>query len=334
MDNDLKKDKSIGQIFETHNEKNNVESSNISTEAASRIADKPLGKMPTRFDMVSAAKSGGAAGAAVGAGIEAASSIGDWLTGEKSVEKVCTSAVKSAIAGSNNDFLTDEVEFTETPDGSSIMAVFGGAAAVAATATSALGLLRTILSFGDNSTSNCLPQRDAEKDEYTLKEVSEKTGLSERTLQRRLKYNLLQAEMKNGKYVVSNEELKRFISERPKHKKKLEKKDVQNESQLISQEVELTDKAKTELIKHPENVKFVVESYMIEEQIIALKIKQLHLQMQIYKNNPDILQKIKKAVYEYGAKRVDIQNSLNSLNFLTGAKPIFDEKEIIESRSE
>ena len=145
MDNDLKKDKSIGQIFETHNEKNNVESSNISTEAASRIADKPLGKMPTRFDMVSAAKSGGAAGAAVGAGIEAVSSIGDWLEGNKSaseaVADVAVAGVKGGVTGAVSGVIGSAAAgaagsaiaaATTTTVGSAVAGTAVGAAAIAA----------------------------------------------------------------------------------------------------------------------------------------------------------------------------------------------------------
>lgn len=206
-----------------------------------------------------------------------------------------------------------------------VMAVSGGIAAVADIVNDAVGLLHTLLRLDNNGTGNWQKQENAEKDEYTLKEVSERTGFSERTLQRRMKDNLLHAEMKNGKYIISNEELKRFINGHPKYKKRLEKKDVQHARQLMSPKEDLMDKAKMELIKHPENVELVVESYKIENDIITQKLKQLRLQMMIYKDHPEILQRIRKEAYEYGARRVKIQNSLNSLNFYTGSTPIFDE---------
>ena len=206
-----------------------------------------------------------------------------------------------------------------------VMAVSGGIAAVADIVNDAAGLLHTLLRLDNNGTGNWQKQENAEKDEYTLKEVSERTGFSERTLQRRMKDNLLHAEMKNGKYIISNEELKRFINGHPKYKRRLEKKDVQHARQLMSQKEDLMDKAKMELRKHPENVELVVESYKIENDIITQKLKQLKLQMMIYKDHPEILQRIKEEAYEYGARRVKIQNSLNSLNFFTGSTPIFDE---------
>ena len=206
-----------------------------------------------------------------------------------------------------------------------VMAVSGGTAAVANTANDAVGLLYTLLGLDNNGTGNWQKQESAEKDEYTLKEVSERTGFSERTLQRRMKDNLLHAEMKNGKYIISNEELKRFINGHPKYKKRLEKKDVQHARQLMSQKEDLIDKATMELNKHPENVKLVIESYEIENDIITKKLKQLQLQMKIYKDHQEILKKIKEEAYEYGARRVKIQNSLNSLKFYNGPTPIFDE---------
>lgn len=203
-----------------------------------------------------------------------------------------------------------------------VMAVSGGIAAVADIVNDAVGLLHTLLRLDNNGTGNWQKQENAEKDEYTLKEVSERTGFSERTLQRRMKDNLLHAEMKNGKYIISNEELKRFINGHPKYKKRLEKKDVQHARQLMSQKEDLMDKAKMELNKHP---KLVVESYKIENDIITQKLKQLRLQMKIYEDHPEILKRIREEAYEYGARRVKIQNTLNSLKFYTGSTPIFDE---------
>lgn len=202
-----------------------------------------------------------------------------------------------------------------------VMAISGGIAAVADIVNDAVGLLHTLFGLDNNGTGNWQKQENAEKDEYTLKEVSERTGFSERTLQRRMKDNLLHAEMKNGKYIISNEELKRFINGHPKYKKRLEKKDVQHARQLMSQKEDLMDKAKMEL--SPENLELLVESYKIENDIITQKLKQLRLQMRIYKDHPEILKRIKKEAYKYGARRVKIQNSLNSLKFYT--TPIFDE---------
>lgn len=210
---------------------------------------------------------------------------------------------------------------TQDLDGK-VMAASGGAAAVADTVNEAVGLLYTLLRLDNNGTGNWQKQENAEKDEYTLKEVSERTGFSERTLQRRMKDNLLHAEMKNGKYIISNEELKRFINGHPKYKKRLEKKDVQHARELMSQKEDLMDKAKMELSKHPE---LVVESYKIENDIITQKLKQLRLQMMIYEDYPEILKRIAKEAYEYGVRRVKVQNTLNSLNFFTGSTPIFDE---------
>ena len=62
-----------------------VHDSGISSTTTKRIADKALGKMPTAGAVHAAAKAGGIAGAAVGAGIEAISSIGGVIAGEKDV---------------------------------------------------------------------------------------------------------------------------------------------------------------------------------------------------------------------------------------------------------
>ena len=81
-----------------------VNSSGISSETTSRVANKALGRMPTMSAIGSAARSGGMVGAAVGAGIEAISSIGDVIDGKKSVGDavidVGGAAVKGGITGS------------------------------------------------------------------------------------------------------------------------------------------------------------------------------------------------------------------------------------------
>ena len=81
-----------------------VHSSGISSETTSRIANKALGKMPTTSALGVAAKSGGIAGAAIGAGVEAISSVKDVLEGKKDVGDalidVGGAAAKGGIVGS------------------------------------------------------------------------------------------------------------------------------------------------------------------------------------------------------------------------------------------
>ena len=80
-----------------------VHDSGISSTTTRRIANKALGKMPTASAVGAAAKAGGVAGAAFGAGIEAISSIGSVISGEKDVvDAACDityAGVKSGAAG-------------------------------------------------------------------------------------------------------------------------------------------------------------------------------------------------------------------------------------------
>ena len=83
-----------------------VHSSGISSETTKRIANKALGKMPTLSGLGAAARSGGMAGAAIGAGIEAFSSIADVYNGKKNVEDavidVGVAAAKGGISGAGS----------------------------------------------------------------------------------------------------------------------------------------------------------------------------------------------------------------------------------------
>ena len=80
-----------------------VHGSGISSATTKRIADKALGKMPTAGAVSAAAKAGGVAGAAVSAGLEAVSSIGEVIMGEKdlgdAVRDVTYAGAKGGAAG-------------------------------------------------------------------------------------------------------------------------------------------------------------------------------------------------------------------------------------------
>ena len=135
----------VNKVLEKSGVKQRVESSGISSKTTSRIADKTLGKMPTMIDMASAAKSGGVTGAAVSAGIEAVSSIGDWLDGDKSageaVADVAVAGVKGGVIGATSSVIgsvaagatgSAVAAATATTVGSAVAGTAVGAAAIAA----------------------------------------------------------------------------------------------------------------------------------------------------------------------------------------------------------
>ena len=135
----------VNKVLEKCGVKQRVESSGISYKTTSRIADKTLGKMPTMFDMASAAKSGGAAGAAVSAGIEAVSSFGSWLEGDKSaseaVADVAVAGVKGGVTGAVSGVIGSAAAgaagsaiaaATTTTVGAAVAGTAVGAAAIAA----------------------------------------------------------------------------------------------------------------------------------------------------------------------------------------------------------
>lgn len=135
----------VNKVLEKHGFKQRVESSGISSKTTSRIADKTLGKMPTISAVSSAAKAGGVTGAAVGAGMEAISSIGGWMEGDKSAGEVAvdvavagvkggvtgavSGAIGSAAAGVTGSAITAA---TTTTVGSAVAGTAVGAAAIAA----------------------------------------------------------------------------------------------------------------------------------------------------------------------------------------------------------
>lgn len=135
----------VNKVLEKCGVKQRVESSGISSKTTSRIADKTLGKMPTISTMSSAAKAGGVTGAAVGAGMEAISSIGDWMEGNKSAGEaaadVAVAGVKGGVTGAVSGVIGSAAAgatgsaiaaATATTVGSAVAGTAVGAATIAA----------------------------------------------------------------------------------------------------------------------------------------------------------------------------------------------------------
>lgn len=113
--------------------KQQISSSGISSETTSRVANKALGKVPTIAELGSAARSGGVAGAAVGAGIEAVSSIIDVVDGKKDVGDAVIDIAGAGIKGG--------VTGAASAAAGSAAAGATGAAIAAATSTSIGGAI-------------------------------------------------------------------------------------------------------------------------------------------------------------------------------------------------
>lgn len=122
-----------------------VHSSGISSETTKRIADKALGRMPSASALGSVARSGGLAGAAIGAGIEAVSSLVDVYNGRKNFEDAVVdvgaatakgglTGAGSAIAGSVASGATGVAvsALASTSIGTAIAGTAAGATAIAA----------------------------------------------------------------------------------------------------------------------------------------------------------------------------------------------------------
>lgn len=234
---------------------------------------------------------------------------------------------KADVAVETRDEAMSSVEERRAADG--IIGAVGSAIVSTGSVVNAVGNLAlnfiSFMSGGDDKNSDLgNKEKDEYKDEYTLKEVSEKLGVSERTLQRRLKDNLLHAEMKKGKYVVSGAELKRFVNERPKYKRKFKK--VENEGKSSQEVIDELHKIADRMLKRPEAIKLMARSSEIDEEIIDLKIQKLKLEMEIYKDEPFFLTDIKKRLCKSEAKKVEIQNHVNAIKFLaTHSNETFDD---------
>lgn len=76
-----------------------IHSNGISSSTTERIANKALGGLPSASALGAAAHSGGVAGAAFGAGIEAISSIADVVNGDKDVSDAVIDVAGAGVQG-------------------------------------------------------------------------------------------------------------------------------------------------------------------------------------------------------------------------------------------
>lgn len=115
-----------------------VHADGISTETTTRIANKALGKMPSLKGLHSAGKAGGVAGAAVGAGIEAISSIGDVVNGKKSVEDAIGDVAAAGVRGGATGYASAVAGSAAAGATGGLLAASGIGAAVGGTAVGAV----------------------------------------------------------------------------------------------------------------------------------------------------------------------------------------------------
>lgn len=130
-----------------------VHSSGISSETTQRVADKALGRMPSLSSVGSAAKSGGVAGAAIGAGIEAISSISDVIDGKKdaadAVVDIAGAGIKGGVTGAASAAAGSVAAGAAGAVTTAVASTaIGGAAAATAVGSVAVAAAPLVVSFG------------------------------------------------------------------------------------------------------------------------------------------------------------------------------------------
>ena len=118
-----------------------VHSSGISSETTSRIANKALGRMPTMNALGSATRSGGMAGAAIGAGIEAITSISDVIDGKKDVGDAVIDVGAEAVKGGVTGATSSAAGVVATGVAGSAISTFAATGVDSAIASTGIGAL-------------------------------------------------------------------------------------------------------------------------------------------------------------------------------------------------
>lgn len=162
---------------------------------------------------------------------------------------------------------------------------------------------------------NHFPSNSADQDseQYTVKQVSEKLNVSELTVKRRIKKGELKADIVDGKYIISRDELLRFIGATPGFQMAKEKKSEYDSQELIH---EIITKLKDEIKKNPEKYQYLIERCELSKQIKDLELKLIEMDKKIFKDNPDALKKLDEKKYNYEFEKVQADNDINTLKFM------------------
>lgn len=163
---------------------------------------------------------------------------------------------------------------------------------------------------------NPFPSNSAEQEseQYTVKQASEMLNVSELTVKRRIKKGELKADIVDGKYIISGENLFRFMGNTPGFQPKGNSTAKEKIAAYDSQE--LITKLRDEMGKNPGKCQDLIKRCELSKQIKDLELQLIELDKKILKDDTNALKKLDEKKYNCEFEKVQADNDINTLKFM------------------
>ena len=158
---------------------------------------------------------------------------------------------------------------------------------------------------------------EKEPEQYTVKQVADRLNVSELTIKRRIKKGELKADIVDGKYIISRDELRRFMDTFPAFSQKenlLQEKTLAYDSKELVHEAIKTLKDKIE--ENPEICQDFIKRCELSKQEIDIKLQIIDLDKKIFKDDAKLLKELEDKKYNCEFKKVQGDNDINTLKFM------------------
>lgn len=167
-------------------------------------------------------------------------------------------------------------------------------------------------------------------EQFNVKEAADRLNVSELTIKRRIKKGELKADIVDGKYIISRDELYRFMDNSPRFSPRYnsmnEKKIVYDSQGGISEAIQTFINKLDEISGIGENpekcqdfikrLELLKQKDEIELQRLDIELKILELDKKQFKDDNNVLKKLERRKCNCELAKVQLFNDVNTLTFM------------------
>lgn len=154
-------------------------------------------------------------------------------------------------------------------------------------------------------------------EQFNVKEAADRLNVSELTIKRRIKKGELKADIVDGKYIISRDELYRFMDNSPRFSPRdnsmNEKKIVYDSQGIISEAIQTL---KNKIGENPEKCQDFIKRCELLKQKIDIELQIIALDEKIFKDDNNVLEELEKKKYDCEFAKVQADNDINTLKFM------------------
>ena len=154
-------------------------------------------------------------------------------------------------------------------------------------------------------------------EQFSVKQAADRLNVSELTIKRRIKRGELKADIVDGKYIISRDELYRFMDNSsrfsPKDNSMNEKKIVYDSQGVISEAIQTL---KNKIGENPEKCQNLIKRCELLKQKIDIELQIIDLDEEIFNDDDNVLEELGKKKYNCGFAKLQADNDIRILKFM------------------